>query len=74
MKIEVQIVIKEIVWKGDTHGYVSRKLGTHRAFKIKMWESQSLKGLINDHLEKETGHRPESWSFHRCFIVGGNNE
>ena len=74
MRIEVQVDISEIVWEDDPYGFISRECGSCRRFKIKMWESQSLRGLIKDRLEKETGHRPESWTFHRCFVVGGNNE
>jgi|TARA_B100000035_G_scaffold138502_1_gene118045 hypothetical protein len=71
MRIEVQVDINEIIWENDLYGFISRECGTCRSFQIKMWESQSLRGLIKDRLEEETGHRPESWTFHRCFVVGG---
>ena len=69
MRIEVQVDINEIVWEGDSYGFISREFGNERSFSVEMWESESLKGLIKDRLEKETGHRPESWSFQKCYVI-----
>ena len=69
MRIEVQVDISEIVWENDPYGFISRELGNERSFAVRMWESESLMGLIKDRLEKETGHRPESWSFRKCFVI-----
>ena len=69
MRIEVQVDINEIVWEGDSYGFISRECGADRSFSIEMWESQSLKTLIKDRLEKETGYRPESWSFQKCYVI-----
>lgn len=69
MRIEVQVDISEIVWEGDPYGFISRECGSDRSFTVRMWESESLNGLIRDRLEKETGHRPESWSFLKCYIT-----
>ena len=69
MRIEVQVDINEIVWEDDPYGFFSRELGSTRSFSVEMWESESLKILIKDRLEKETGRKPESWSFQKCFVI-----
>lgn len=69
MRIKVQVDINEIVWEGDPYGFISREFGNERSFAVRMWESESLKGIIKDRLEKETGHRPESWSFQKCYVI-----
>ena len=69
MRIEVQVDINEIVWEDDPYGFFSREWGSVRSFTVQMWESESLKGLIMDRLENETGRKPESWSFQKCFVV-----
>ena len=69
MRIEVQVDINEIVWEDDPYGFFSRKFGNERSFSIEMWESESLRGLIKDKLEEETGRKPESWSFRKCFVI-----
>ena len=69
MRLEIQAVINEIVWEGDQYGLIAQKWGTHRSFTIEMWESESLKFLIKDRLEKETGRKPESWSFRKCIVI-----
>ena len=69
MRIEVQVDINEIVWEDDPYGFFSREFGNERSFSIEMWESESLRGLIKDKLEEETGRKPESWSFRKCFVI-----
>ena len=69
MRIEVQVDISEIVWEDDPYGFFSREWGSIRSFSVQMWESESLKGLIRDHLENETGRKPESWSFRKCIVI-----
>ena len=69
MRIEVQVDINEIVWEDDPYGFFSREFGNERSFSIEMWESESLRGLIKDKLEEETGRKPESWSFRNCFVI-----
>ena len=69
MRIEVQVDISEIVWEDDPYGFISREFGNERSFAVRMWESESLKGIIKDHLEKETGHRPEFWSLKKCYVI-----
>ena len=69
MRIEVQVNINEIIWEDDPYGFISREFGNERSFTVRMWESESLKGIIKDRLEKETGHRPESWSFQKCYVI-----
>ena len=69
MRIEVQVDISEIVWEDDPYGFFSREWGSTRSFSVEMWESESLKVLIKDRLEKETGRKPESWSFRKCIVI-----
>jgi len=69
MRIEVQVDINEIVWEADPYGFISREFGNKRSFTVRMWESESLTVIIKDRLEKETGHKPESWSYQKCYIV-----
>ena len=69
MRLEVQVDINEIAWEDDPYGFISRECGSDRSFTVEMWESQSLKSLIKDRLEKETGHRPESWSYQKCYVI-----
>ena len=69
MRLEIQAVINEIVWEGDQYGLIAQKWGTHRSFTIEMWESESLRKILSSLLEKETGCRPESWSFKQCYII-----
>jgi len=69
MRIEVQVDINEIVWEDDPYGFFSREFGNERSFIVEMWESESLKGLIKTKLEKETGRKPESWSYQKCYII-----
>ena len=69
MRIEVQVDINEIVWEDDPYGFIFREFGNERSFLVRMWESESLKEIIKDLLEKETGRRPESWSFQKCYVI-----
>jgi len=69
MRIEVQVDINEIVWEDDPYEFISRELGNERSFTVEMWESESLTVIIKDRLEKETGYRPESWSFKKCYVI-----
>ena len=73
MKIKVQIDIKEIIWQGDAQGFITRKCGSCKSFQVEMWESESLKDVIKETLEKETGYRPETWKLQTCLVIGECN-